>query len=82
MRHKSITFWEVANSFGLKISTPINLVSTQYVDNSQDLNLVLDLIFFQTGLVEFNNYKILPDFQSLLDYISLSVFIIVEEKSI
>ena len=72
----------MANSFGLKISTPINLVSTWYVDNSQDLNLVMDLIFLQTGLIEFNNYKILPDFQSLLDYISLLVFIIVEKKSI
>lgn len=72
----------MANSFGLEMSTPINPVHTWYVDNSQDLNLVLDLIFLQTGLVEFNNYKISPDFQSLLDYISLSVFIIVAEKSI
>ena len=72
----------MANSFSLKMSTPINLVFTRYVDNSQDLNLVLDLMFLQTELVEFNNCKILPDFQSLLDYVSLSVFIIVEEKSI
>ena len=32
---------EVADSFGLEISTPINPVSTWYIDNYQDLNLVL-----------------------------------------
>jgi len=36
---------EVVNSFDLEISTSINPVPARYMDNSQDLNLVLDLIF-------------------------------------
>jgi len=36
---------EVVNSFDLEISTSINPVPTRYMDNSQDLNSVLDLIF-------------------------------------
>ena len=51
----------MADSFGLEISTPINPIPTSYIDNSQDLNLVLDLMFFQAGLVEFNKYEIPPD---------------------
>jgi len=35
--------WEVANSLNLDLSMPINLVPTWYTDNSQDLNLVLDV---------------------------------------
>ena len=37
--------WEVANSFGLEMLASINSVSTWYMNNSQDLNSVLDLIF-------------------------------------
>ena len=36
---------EVADSFGLEMSTSINPVPTKYIDNSQDLNSVLDLMF-------------------------------------
>jgi len=36
---------EVVDSFGLEMSTSINLVPTRYMDNSQDFNSVLDLMF-------------------------------------
>ena len=36
---------EIADSFYLELSTPIDQVLTQYADNSQDMNSVLDLIF-------------------------------------
>jgi len=55
------TLWEVADNFGLELSTSINPVSTWYVDNSQDLNSVLDLIFLRTKLKEFNNHVISLD---------------------
>jgi len=40
------TLWEVADSFNLELSLPINQVSTLYMDNPQDSNLVSDLMFF------------------------------------
>jgi len=55
------TLWEVANGFGVKLLTPINSIHTQYVDNSQDLNSVLDSMFLWIELEEFNNHLILPD---------------------
>ena len=73
---------EVADSFGLEMSTSINLVPTKYMDNSQDLNLVLDLMFLWAGPVEFDNYEISPDLQSPLNHAHLSISIIVEKESI
>jgi len=52
---------EVADNVGLELSTSINPVSIQYVDNSQDLNSVLNIMFFRIGSEEFNNYIISPD---------------------
>ena len=39
------TLQEVANNFDLELSTSINPVLTQYTNNYQDTNLILDLIF-------------------------------------
>jgi len=76
------TFQEVVDNFGLELSTSINPVSTQYVDNSQDSNSVLDLIFLRTRLEKFNNYTISLVLQSLSDHTSLSVSIIIEKEFI
>ena len=73
---------EVADSFGLEMSTSINPVPARYMDNSQDLNLVLDLMFLWAGPVEFDNYEISPDLQSPLNHAHLSISIIVEKESI
>jgi len=35
------TLREIANSFSLELSTPIDQVPTHYADNSQDMNSVL-----------------------------------------
>jgi len=56
--------WKIADSFNLELSSPINQVLTQYADNSQDSKSVLDLMFFQVDIGEFNNYQILFDLQS------------------
>jgi len=72
-----IILLEVADSFGFDLSISIN-----FLDNSQDSNSVLDLIFLRTRLKEFNNHLISPDLQSPLDHTSLSVSIIIEKEFI
>ena len=57
-------------------------VLNQYVNNPQDSNLVLDLMFLHANTEEFNNHIISLDLQSLSDYASLSVYIIIEEETI
>ena len=39
------TLREIANSFNLGLSTPINQVSTKYTDNPNKSNSVIDLMF-------------------------------------
>ena len=47
---------EIADNFNLDLSTPINLVSTQYVDNFQNSNLVIDFMFLYAKSEGFNNH--------------------------
>ena len=47
---------EIADNLNLDLSTPINPVSTQYVDNSQNSNLVIDLMFLYAKSERFNNH--------------------------
>ena len=83
--HHSIhtdTLREIADSFNLELSMPVNQVSTQYADNSQESNLVLDLMFLHANVEEFNNYAISLDLQSLSYHAPLSVSIIIKEETI
>ena len=47
---------EIADNLNLDLSTPINPVFTQYVDNSQNSNLVIDLMFLYAKSEGFNNH--------------------------
>jgi len=46
--------WEVADSLNLELSIPINPVSTQYVDNSQDINWIKIQKLLATEAIKFN----------------------------
>jgi len=52
------------------------------MNNFQDSNSVLDLMFLYVGLEEFNNHLISPDIQSPSDYALLSISIIIKEEFI
>jgi len=53
--------FDVTDAFDLDLSAPTNYVSTRYMDNKCNLDLVIDLIFLRHGLEEFNNHHIHPD---------------------
>ena len=73
---------EVANSFDLKLLLPVNQVSTWYIDNPNNANSVINLIFSQVDLDKIDNYLILPESRSLLDHTFLMVSVSIDEKFI
>ena len=75
----SDTLREVADSLNLELSTSINIVPTWYVDNPQDSNSAINLIFVHAESEEFNNHQISSNLQGPSDHAPLLVSII-EEK--
>jgi len=57
----------------------ISQVLTRYTDES---NSVIDLMFLQVNSEEINTHTILPDLQSLFNYILLAVNIIISKEFI
>jgi len=55
--HRDFLF-DIADSFQLEISKLTEFFPTGYSDNNQDSNSVLDLVFLQLFLTEFDNYHI------------------------
>jgi len=58
--HSDILF-NIAGSFSLALSKPIENLPTGFSDNNQNSNLVLDLVFTRPSSTEFNQYHIHPD---------------------
>ena len=54
-------FFEIANSFHIKLSIPTEIFPTRYSNNTQDSNSVLNLMFLCPNLMEHNNYHIHPE---------------------
>ena len=73
---------EIADYFDLELSIPINQGPTQYIDNSNESNLAIDLIFLCTNSKKFNNYSILSNLQYLSDHVFLIVDIIINKEFI
>jgi len=76
------TLLEIADSLNLDLSTSINLVLTQYTNNSQDSNSVIDLIFLWTKFEEYNNHQIILELHCSLDYTLLLVLLAIEKEYI
>jgi len=73
---------EIVDSFDLTLFSAIQQVPTQYFDNENYSNSVINLLFLQLNSVELNNYKIYPQLHFLSDHTSLAMNIIIEEKFI
>ena len=54
-------FREIANSFNLELSTPINQIPRRYLDNLNNSNSVIDLMFLWVNSDEIDTHNILPD---------------------
>ena len=52
---------DIVDSMNSCLSRLTNPVSTRYLDNRNNSNLVIDLIFLRQDLLEFNNHIIYPD---------------------
>ena len=74
--------FDIADFFNLGLFKPINQVTTRYSDSSQDLNLVLDLIFLQFRLEELDNYLIQPEWYLTLDHTPLTITIPIVKEHI
>jgi len=57
----SNSLFDIADSFSLNISKPIENVPTRFSDNDNNANSVLDLVFLCPYFSEFNYHIIHPD---------------------
>jgi len=55
------TLIDIADSFDLKLSSPIQQVPTWYSNNANNLNFIIDLIFLCLNFIEVDNHIIFPE---------------------
>jgi len=72
----------IADSFNLDLSFSTNCVLTRYLDNENDLNLVIDLISLQGGSSELDSYLIHLDWHLSSDNTPLMITIPIVEEDV
>jgi len=73
---------DITDFMNLYISKSTNQVSTRYLNNSNNSNLVIDLMFLQPASSEFDNYMIWPEWRLLSDHAPLTVNIAIIKEQI
>lgn len=73
---------KITDSFNLDLFTPINQVPTRYADNSNEYNLVIDLMFLWVNSEELDTYIILSNLWGSSNHASLTVDIIINKEFI
>ena len=76
------TLTTIADSFQLGISNPIVQAPIRYMNNQDNSDSVINLIFLRPMLEEFNNHSILPDWRLFSDHALLIVKILIFEEDI
>jgi len=69
----------IADSLNLLLSNPTIQVPTRYLDNTNDINSVIDLMFLRPNSSEIDNYTIYSKLQYSLDHTLLTVDIFIIE---
>ena len=77
-----MTLTNIIDSMNLCILRPTNQVSTRYLENQNDSNLVIDLMFLRPDSLELDNHTIYPEWKLSLDHASLTVNIAIIEEHI
>ena len=72
----------IADSFNLDLSVPTNPIPTRYSDTIGESNLVINLMFLQSGSTELNNHLIHPDWQLISNHASLTVSIPIAKEDV
>ena len=73
---------DIVDYFNFRLFTSIIQMPTQYFDNPNDSNSVIDLMFLQANSLKIEKHFILSDLHSPSDYAFLTVDIIIEEEFI
>ena len=81
--HSAISdnFLIIVDSFNFDLSSPTHCIFTRYLDMSGESNLVINLIFLQSGSTELNNHSIHPEWQLSSDHVPLTVSIAIVEEN-
>ena len=82
--HSSISdnLFAIADSFNLFLSFPIEHFPTRFLDNSNDSNSVIDLMFLRCDSEEINSHIIHPDWRLTSDHTSLMISIPIVKEHI
>jgi len=74
--------FDITDSFSLGLSNLTENFPTRFLDNDQNSNLVLDLVFTQSSSMEFNHHHIHPDWRLMSNHALITVDIHIDDKNI
>jgi len=73
---------DIVDSFSLALSNLTENFPTRFLDNDQNSNSVLDLVFTRPLSMEFNHHHIYSDWRLISDYALITVGIHINDKNI
>ena len=73
---------DITDFMNLELSKLTNQVLTRYLDNQQNLNSVINLMFLRPKSSEYDNHSIHPDWKLISDYASLIINIAIFKEHI
>ena len=79
--YKDILF-KIADFFHVALSKPTEILPTQYSDNTQNSNSVLDLVFLHPNSTEYNNYHIHLEWRLISDHTPITIDIHIYKEQV